>query len=161
MSRLFNVNYWRLVTQILPPLLRFPSIVSFLEAAFSPIDYLYGVFSKNRDSNLYNLSVTPQVCYLEKALNDRFDLTERRIYITDGVFYERLYIYTRAEDKPLYLYTRQENKPIYLYTRQEVGAESYDFIVNVPSGLIYNRDEMTAFVEMYKLASKLFTINEF
>ena len=161
MSKFFKVNYWNLATQILPPLLQFPFVTAFIEAAYSAVDYVYGLFSTNRDANLYHVSVTPQVCYLEMALNDRFDISDRRIVISYGYFFTRSYLYTRPENKPEYIYNRSENKPLYLRTRMEVGGQNFDFVVNVPSGLVYNKDEMTAFVEMYKLASKVFIINEF
>ena len=161
MSKFFKVNFWHLATQVLPPRLKFPLVTALLEAAYSVMDYVYNLFSVNRDTNLYHISITPQVCCLEKALNDRFDITERRIYISDGYFHKRAYVYTRPEDKPRYVYNRIENKPIYLRTRMEVGVQNFDFVVNVPAGLVYNRDEMTAFVEVYKLASKVFIINEF
>jgi len=161
MRKYFNIDYWELAVQNLPPLLRYEVFIGLVQAIFGAVETVFSLFSNNRNENIYNLSITPQVCYLEKALNDRFDLSDRRIYISDGVFYERLYIYTRAENKPIYIYNRSENKPVYLNTRKETGSDNYDFIVNVPSGLKYNKAEMIAFVEMYKLASKLFTINEF
>ncbi len=161
MKKWFIINYYKLAKLILPTMLRMPLLVAFVEACVRGVDYLYILFSTNRRNNNYHLSITPQVCYLEKALNDRFDYFDRRIYISDGKFYEKKYIYTRNEALPKYLYQRTENKPLYINTRREVGADNYDFIVNVPQGLRYDTNEMTVFIQQYKLASKIFTINEF
>jgi len=159
MSNIFRIDYYRLVKLLLPVMLRRPLLVAFLEAIVSPIDRLYGLFTTNRNANLYRLSVTPQVCFLEKALNDRFDVSQRRIYIEDGVFYDEQYLYTEGESLDEYVYMQSENKDIYLYTRSETGSGSVDFIIVVPAGIRYNEAEMRALVDMYKLASKTFIIS--
>lgn len=158
MNNIFNIDYYRLVKLLLPVMLRRPLLLAFMEAIVSPVDTLYGLFSSNRNANLYRLSITPQVCFLEKALNDRFDISRRRIYIEDGVFYDEQYLFTEGEGLDEYVYTPVENKDIYLYTRSETGSGSVDFIVVVPAGLRYNEAEMKALVNMYKLASKTFII---
>jgi hypothetical protein len=139
-------------------MLREPALIAFLEASATGVSEIYSQFVTNRNGNLYNLSITPQVCYLEKALNDRFDTTDRRIYIDDGVFYDELYLFTDAESLDEYIYQESENKDLYIYTRSETGSESVDFIVNVPSSVRFNEAEMSAVIDMYKLASKTFKI---
>jgi hypothetical protein len=157
----FKIDYYKLVRLLLPIILRQPIVIAFLESAVSPVDMLHILFSNNRDDNLYRLSITPQVCYLEKALNDRFDVGDRRIYIGDGVFYEELFLYTDAENKDEFIYAETENKNMYIYTGSETGSESVDFIVNVPADLKYNEPEMKAIIDMYKLASKKYSINKY
>ena len=92
---------------------------------------------------------------MRKALNDRFDITERRIRIVDGNRYQRQYIYTRGEQKPKYLDT------IYLYDRADYGDTGVDFIVLIPRGLRYNKFEMESLIDFYKLASKRYKIEEY
>jgi hypothetical protein len=155
----FKIDYYKLVKQLLPVMLRQPVIVALLETMVSPIDALYGLFRTNRDAGLYRLGITPQVCYLEKALNDRFDYSDRHIYITDGVYYDSLYLFTDGENLDEYIYTDGENDALYLYTRGETGAESADFIVNVPVGLVFNVPEMKAVIDMYKLVGKSYVVS--
>ncbi|WP_165025667.1 hypothetical protein [Dysgonomonas sp. ZJ279] len=157
----FTINYSRLIQQLLPIIFRTSSVTAFLEAFLSPIRYIYSLFQRNRDDNLYHLNITPQVCFIEKALNDRFDFGGRRIYISSGKYNRQLYIHTRSENKPVFIYKREENKPVYLRKRDEVGVERFNFIVNVPKGLQYNKAELEAIVEMYKLPTKTFIINEY
>jgi hypothetical protein len=154
MKNWFKIDYYKLVRLLLPTMLRRPVVLAFLEAIISSIDWLYGLFGRNRNANLYHLSITPQVCRLEKALNDRFDSSQRRIYISDGTHYEALYLYTDGENVPIWL-----EPDVYLHTGGESGEGNIDFIVNVPAGLVYDQHEMEALVRIYKLASKTFIIN--
>ena len=89
------------------------------------------------------------------ALNDKFDVSLRRIKITDGNRFQRQYIYTRGEQKPKFLGT------IYLYERADYGDTGVDFIVLVPRGLLYNEFEMKYLIDFYKLASKRYKIQEY
>ena len=114
-----------------------------------------------RKAKLYQLLITPQVCYLEKMLNDRFDFTNRGIFIDDAKDKAPLYIFRRDELKPKYIYRRIENKPVYIYTRGESGTIKDDFIVFVPIQLRVNRPEMISLIKQYKLAGTKFKIQTF
>ncbi|WPC13622.1 hypothetical protein LEQ04_08415 [Riemerella anatipestifer] len=109
-------------------------------------------FNFNRNENLYNLQHNGQVCYLRKVLNDRFDVSQRRILIVDGNRYRRPYIYTDGEQKSKYLGI------MYLRDDADYADTGVDFIVLVPAGLSYNNYEMQALVDFYKLASKRYKI---
>lgn len=159
MSSIFRVDYNKLIKLLLPVMLRRPVLIALLETVVSPVDILYGRFLSNRDSNLYRLGITPQVCFLEKALNDRFDISARGIYIDDGMFFDELYLFTAGEAADEYIYTAKEAADIYIYTRSETADQGTDFIVNVPSTIRFDEYEMNALVEIYKLASKTFKIN--
>ena len=145
----------------MPTFLRKPIITAFVSAIASVFNTLRGRVSANRDRNLYNLSITPQVCFLEKALNDKFDSTPRRIYITNGVWRSFLPIFLRAENKPIALYLDSENQPIPLYLQIENGFVNESFIVNVPSELQPFEQDLNGIVMAFKLAGKTFTINYF
>lgn len=160
MSKFFEINYNRLVRLLTPFLLRHPLFLAFLDACMNSIDLIYGLFGRNRSANMYQLGITPQICYLEKALNDRFDFSDRRIYIGDGVYYDMKYLFTENEVLDEYLFTEGEDKDWYLYTSDETGTENADFIVFVPQSLRYNDAEMRAIIDLYKLASKTYTITK-
>jgi len=140
-------------------MLRKAAIIAFLEALVSPVNSLYSRFLLYKNNILYRLTITPQVCYLEKMLNDRFDGDQRRIYISDGVFYESLYLYTEAEANNLYIFTQNENNDLALYSRSESGSEGADFIVHVPATVVFDHAEMSALLDNYKLASKTYVIS--
>lgn len=149
---------------LLPTFLRSSPVITVLESVTAEFDNLHKLFKTTRENNLYDLSITPQVCYLEKALNDRFDKEQRRIYITDGIVIPKTYLFIKPEKIKLYLFTKQENKPIELYTKTDYelndsASSDYDFIVNVPPNVVFEEKEMGALLDRYKLASKAYSIN--
>lgn len=159
--RIFLVDYNRLVNMLLPMELRTSVHVIWLRVMLSPVVFLYMLFGRNRQANLYALSITPQVCYLEKMLNDRFDFGDRRIYIDDPVRNDAFYLYQEAESKPVDFYMEIEALPLITYTDGEAGLVMEDFIVYVPEGLVFNMEEMKALLDMYKLAGKKYKIETF
>ncbi|MVT09874.1 hypothetical protein [Chitinophaga tropicalis] len=158
MSKIFDIDYPKLVRLLIPPRMRKLRHVAWLQALTNPVNYLYQQFKRNRDANLYRLNITPQVVYMEKLLNDRYDISGRRIRIKDAITYTAEYLYQDAENKPLYIYKEEENKPVYLFTESEIGSDSVDFYVLLPAGLSYNENEMTALINNYKLAGKSYKI---
>lgn len=151
----FDVNFGTLVRQLLPVRLRNAMQLAWLNCLVSPVVYVYNLFYANRAANLYNLGHNGQVVKLAAALNDAFDNTLRRIYISDPVFDDADWLYQRDELKPLYFYTRAENKPVYTYLRSEVyAAGGVQFVVYVPTGLVYDVNRMKALINQYRLVSK-------
>jgi hypothetical protein len=160
MSKLFEVDLPKLVRLLVPPRMRKMKHVAWLQALTNPVNYLYQQFRRNRDANLYRLYITPQVVYMEKLLNDRYDISGRRIRIKDALVYDAEYLYQEQELKPVYIYKEEENKPVYLFTDDEIGSDSVDFFVLVPSDLTFNENEMTALIDNYKLAGKRYKIQK-
>ncbi len=160
MSKLFEVDLPKLVRLLVPPRMRKMKQVAWLQALTNPVNYLYQQFRRNRDANLYRLYITPQVVYMEKLLNDRYDISGRRIRIKDALVYDAEYLYQDQELKPLYIYKEEENKPVYLFTDDEIGSDSVDFFVLVPPDLTFNENEMTALIDNYKLAGKRYKIQK-
>jgi len=155
---MISIDFRRLILWLLPVNLRTTVHDAWLRALYAPLRSIYSLFIARRDANLYWLFITPQVCYLEKMLNDRYDSAERRIYITDSTPVTPVYIYLEEEQKPVYIYTEEEQKPVYIYTEAEINAGRADFIVNVPASVSYNDREMQALLDRYKLAGKRYEI---
>lgn len=159
MNPIFDIDYGRLAAWLTPIPLRSARMLAWLRVQVSPVVVLYQAFGRNRTANLYGLGISPQVCYLEKLLNDRFDTGPRRIYIGDPQEQTGYYIYQDAEDKPLLLYTDAEQPGITTYTDTEAGVSSIDFVVFVPVGLLFNRQELLALLDVYKLAGTSYLLN--
>jgi hypothetical protein len=159
----YIINYTKLVTQRVPEELRFDDVIALLMVLVYPVVYIYNQLIAFRDFVKYKLSITPQVVYLEKMLNDRYDDTLRRIYILDGSSYDPIFIYTEAELQPQFLYTESETaKPkTDLFTDGEVGQFTFDFVVYVPADIEFIEIEMKTRIDEYKLASKFFKIQTF
>ncbi len=158
-KNIFELDYDRLLIFLLPTFLRKSKMICWLKSALSPVKVIYSEFQKNRNDNLYKLAHNSQVCYLRKALKDAFDLSLRRIYITDGNRCIRQYIYTNPEQKPVYFGT------LSLRSATDYADTGVDFRVILPKGFnlsseVYYR--LKALTDFYKLASKryLIEINE-
>lgn len=158
MSLIYDINYRKLTRWLVPHALRKARMMSWLDALVSQVVANYRLFTRYRDAKLYQLAITPQVCFLEKMLNDRFDATERRIFIEDGIRYDVTYLFMEAEEKPLFLKMESEADPVFIYTNGETELLGNDFVVYVPAGLGFNNDEMRALLNAYKLASKRYAI---
>lgn len=158
---IFQTDFKRLMLQLLPTFLRKPLFKAVVSAIGSALNVLCDRFNLNRDRNLYNLSITSQVCFLEKVLNDKFDNVQRRIYISNGAWRAPLPIYLILENQPVYLYLESENQPVPLYLQNETGFIAEGFVINVPIELQPSEQDLTGTVNLFKLAGKTFTINYF
>jgi hypothetical protein len=113
---------------------------------------------KFREAKLYDLMITPQVCYLERLLRDRFDYVQRRIEIEDAVWYGPVFIFQQAELQPQWLYTASESQPIFIFTNGEAGQLRDDFVIKVPLDIVFDESEMRSLVNIFKLAGKRYKI---
>jgi len=159
-EKFFNINFPLLIRWFLPRRLRMLRMIAWLTVLCRPVVRLYSDFKRFRKDVIYQLTITPQVCYLERMLNDRFDFTLKRIYIDDAIWMQPLYIYQDDELKDEFLYQESEDKPIFLWTDSEAGEDRDDFVVFVPKALmgLVNVGEMTSLLKKYKLAGTHFKI---
>ena len=154
----FNVIVW----QKLPVRLRQAVQYAWLKVLVSPVVYLYNLFKINRDTNIYGLGINSQVCYLEKVLNDTFDLTPRRIFITDGEYHDPLAVYLVPETKPVWLglvseeggTTYPDPEPLYLDS-ESYSISGVQFIVHVPTAVYAGHENrLKAVVNKDRLVGK-------
>jgi hypothetical protein len=161
-DKIYDINFGKAVRWNIRRKKRKPKILALLNAMAKPIALIHRDFLKYRKAKLYQLMITPQKCYLERLLNDRYDFTQRRIYIDDGIDHPPTFIYRSTELKPLYIYRSSENKPKkYIYTRGESGDLKDDFIVFVPLDISFESAEMISLIKQFKLAGTKFKIQRF
>ncbi|TAN18839.1 MAG: hypothetical protein EPN37_04565 [Chitinophagaceae bacterium] len=157
-TNIFNIDYGKLVKLLLPTMLRKPLMVAWLNALVWPVQQLYSSFKKNRKADLYRLKITPQVVYLQRLLNDRYDVALRRIKIIDSIYHDPLYIFTKAENKPLWVKMKSENVPQWLWLKSETSLDPADFTIQIPSDINYQLPELQGIIDSYKLAGKTYSI---
>jgi hypothetical protein len=155
---IYYFNWRKLIRWLTPQPLRKPRLLAFLRAFVSGVQHVHTLFINFKIATEYTLTITPQVVYLEKMLNDRFDFLERRIYITDGISYEPLWLALKDENKPKWLSLKSEGKPIWLPLKSEASFFASDFTIVVPPDVVYNENELRARVDKYKLAGKQYNI---
>lgn len=155
----FKIDWNILALDNLPVTLRKPSTAALAQILLKPLGSLYYKWYNWRQGNIYKLEHTGQVCSLEGSLNDMFDSIERRIYITDGQFYDTFYVYTEAEEQSRFIYTESEPETTYLRTESETADTGLDFIVIVPESIYRTQlDALHAHVKFYKAGGRRYNI---
>ncbi len=164
-TKRYDINYTKLVMERIPfDLLEFEDVKAFAFRLVAPIVRTFNQLITFRNLLLYKISITPQVCYLEKMLNNQYDTTERRIYIEDGSQFPELFIFQEEEDEVTYLFQESElgAAETFLFTEGEgTGDGSFDFVVYVPNTVPFDFNEMTSLIDNFKLDSKRFAIQTF
>lgn len=149
----YDINFNRLALAIVPLKLRQPLLMNFLYVLLTGVRKASAVFNTYREDTDYRLTHNGQVCYLRAVLNDRFDLSQRRITIEDVAEGEGTILYRRELSR--FLMT-----PVIINKRAFTGSDSVDFAVVVPVALrgAFVEEQMRALIDTYKLASKRYTI---
>lgn len=152
----YKFNIGKIPQLLLPGILQLPLVYAMLHTILKPIRTIYEDWSIFRNANVYAMAHNGQVCYMEGALNDRFDPDLRRIYINPtGENHNATYIFTHGEQRPTYL------GKIFIRTRLELGDTGVDFIVNVPASIAQlSNFELRALIDFYRLGGKRYIINE-
>lgn len=149
----YNLNVKKLGILLLPTFLRKPIPIAYLDVLLHPLSKIYDRWLIFREENLYKMQHNGQLCYLRKALNDKLDPSERRIYIGDGNKFLRQYIYTSGENKTRYL------GKITLFQSLDYADTGADFIVFAPQEIIDSEiDQLKALIDFYKSAGKRYKI---
>lgn len=156
----YTIDYNKLIKWLIPIPFFGKRIYAFLRVMIVELKAVYNAMLSQKDNFIYYLTITPQVVYLEKMLNDRYDFFERRIYLLDGRNFDALYIYKKIEEQPVLFYRKSEGStPIYLYLKSEVGNDASDFVVCVPSVVVFNEAEMKSLINTFKLAGTIYSIS--
>lgn len=159
--KVYDINFKKLVRWLTPSRLRRPKMLAWLNLLVNPIVKIYVDFLAFRKQKIYELGISPLVVDIERLLRDRYDFTQRRIYIGDAQDKQTTYIYNRQENKPVYIKKRSEGQPKFLYTRGESGLLQDDFIVWVPMDIVFDFIEMGTLIRKYVLPGMRFKIQRF
>jgi hypothetical protein len=158
----YRIDYAALVRRLVPSFLRQPTQLAWLEVLTTPVQSLYGVLLSYRLQTIRELSYDSRVLMFEKALNDRFDRTARRIRIRNADSeLEFTYDYFSDEDQPdEYTFMRNEHPPEpwqYDYEWTEFSTQT-DFTVVAPVALQPRARQLHALIGRLKLANKNYTL---
>ncbi|MCL1941951.1 MAG: hypothetical protein FWF54_00130 [Candidatus Azobacteroides sp.] len=174
-TKIFEIEYSRLIRLLLPTFLRTPVMLEFLQAFTEPLLYVYErLFLVNRENNLFRIEITSSVCKLEYLLNKLYfleaaeknvDRNRTRIRIGNVERKEPLYIYLTNEVPEIVsiftsmeINTDEEKNPQYLYKRTEIGETVDDFVVIAPNSLNEKRNDMFSVLRSYALPDKKYSI---
>jgi hypothetical protein len=145
----FSIN--RIVHSLIPHRHRQIRMVAWVKVFVSYLVYVRDNLWSFWDTTWLDAAITPQVCYIEKALNLRFGRDD--IVIEEG---NRLgpFIYLRDVEPETEFYMDQEDS--YVYTVDDTA--DCDFIVVIPSAIEADAPLIAALVHRYKLPGKKFII---
>lgn len=157
-KKIYDVDFMKLAEWLIPSMLRMPRLLAFVTALVTPVADLYSRLLVLKSTIEYRLTITPQVCYMEKALNDRWDVSLKRIRIVDAIEYSAIPFFLKIENKPVTFHLKSEAQPVVMYSKGETAQFTVDFIVEVPYDVAFDMAEMRAVVDSYKLAGKTYKI---
>jgi len=162
---MFNIDFAKLVKDLLPWFHRRTVMEKWLSALISPVTSLYTAFLEERTKRLYEASYNGQVAELEYVLNDYYynSPTTRDIYIEDYVGYADTFIYNKAEGlDDTFIYNTAENtEPNTFIFNADEGRGGPDFIVWVPDNLVFDESYMRSLVNKYKMAGPAYEIKTY
>lgn len=150
---------WRKLTMWLTPYdWRRPEDLALANAYTFTINRTHTDFVYFRNNVKYRLGITPQVVYLEKLLNDRFDIVLRRIRIVKGIAYAAVPLFMKEELKPVKMSLKSEALPVVFYRKEETEMFTVDFIVKIPILVPFDEKELRAYLDNDVLPSKVYKI---
>lgn len=155
----YNVIFSKLVVWLLPVGMRKAIHVAFLRSLVEPMQQIHGYFLLFREEQLYELAINGQVINLERVLNDTFDPMDRRIYITDGEYFEPPIFYEEYKDLPV-VFNAEANSvnPIFWNETNIENRVSVNFYVWIPSDILFDINRLKASVTKYKIFGRTFEI---
>lgn len=159
---IFNIDLNREVANVLVVPWRKAKWVQWLMCLIHPVNLLLTTFLRYRTATNYKLDHTAQVFSMEDVLNDAFDATQRRIYISDGIYTFPVWFYDRNDDKPVYFFNRATDGPVRFYNRASLAQLDEDFTVVIPAALGLPEAEiirLRALVDLYRLPDKTYTLS--
>lgn len=162
----YDVDFNRWAVQLLPPILRSRVLVALLRILIIPLAYLHRLFTDYRKKVADRLDITASVQDIERALNRRFFLRNRQIYIESESDDRHPCLYFQAEGKPPTFL----NPRMTLWMDGEVPSKP-NFTIFVPNFLVSSLNseedrhkgrhlaEIIRVVELYKPAGRRYHIN--
>lgn len=165
---MFQIDFKRLVLQLLPTFYRQPLIFGMLRAALVGLEAVYNSFTKVRASHNYRLTHNGQVCYLRAVLNDAFQSANGTKFEILTIERDGDWLYAITEKGECLTVATSEDAfnekgeyqdnhmavPV-LSNEAMLTAQQNSFLVAVPADLWQsNLADIKALVDKYKLISK-------
>jgi hypothetical protein len=171
---IFNINWNNVVENLIPSFWRETKtglearVLPYLRSIIKPLQDLSDVLYLLEINTKAFLDYTGQDLALENYLNDNYDNTQRRIFITENNVIngtQTVDIYLQGESDPsptsVYLQVESGGIPFSLYLAGEAVSPSYNFTINIPSSISFDSTLITRQIKNYSEASRVFNIITF
>ncbi len=153
-----NVNFGKLAIWNLAVEKRKEKNISFMSSLIAPLQKIH-------DDTLYTMQHDGRKIYLEKVLNDYFQVAgydpsdhenTKTVYIDNTPQPGDVFIYQPEEDQPLFL----EPNEVFLNQENESLTE-FAFTVFIPDTYEYNEPTVRALIDKYRYIGKLYNIESY
>lgn len=137
------------------------NVLRFLKACLAGLQTLNNNFYSYAIEVKEDLKYNSQVINMTKRLNDLYDNSLRRIYISNQQGIVDKFIFNSSERQLDYVYnTIEGSAPFYIGNNSERGIE-FDFIVYIPASLVYVSENFNATINRYKFDDKRYKIETY
>ena len=148
----FSIN--KVAHMLIPYRHRTLKMVAWVKVFVSYLVYIKEMLFQVWDETVLDVSMTPQIAYLEKRLNIEFDRTD--IFIDEGfTLGPWIFLNTETADPDFFM----DEDDSWVYTVSD--AVDVDFVVNIPEVIESGAPLIAALTHKYKLPGKSFIIQKF
>jgi len=138
------------------------NVLRFIQACLSGLQTLNNTFASFTSNTREDLKYNAQIIYFTKRLNDLHDNELRRIYIVNTASTSVQYVSRTIEGiTPVYVSRISEGITSVYVSRINDSGSDFNYIIKIPTGLIYSEDNFKATILRYNLADKRYTINTY
>jgi len=96
----YTINWHKILRENIPYFFQTWFRLNWIHALVKPIKNINVEFGQVRQAYINKVAYNGQRMNLEKILNDKFDSSLRRIFITDSFHFNNHYLYKKVESKP-------------------------------------------------------------
>jgi len=140
-------------------------LMAYLRSIIAPVQDISDNLYNLQDSTMSFLNYNGQHLSLVNYLNNLYDNTQRRIYITEnniinGSILIDLYLQGETDPSPLSVYLQGEDSdiPFSLYLQGETIGTTHNFTINIPASISFDSTTLIRLVKNYSEAAKTFNI---
>lgn len=158
----YRVDFKRLVDDAFAKLTRLTQMVSLMKCVFV-------AFENVQETALYRMQHNGETIYLEKALNDYFNIEgydptdhdgTKQIYIEDAVVSEKLYIHQDEETEVVFIEDEDSEDDLFLDNETE-GNNSFGFVIFIPDTIDFTEAVLRSVVNNYRYIGTNYTIETY
>lgn len=149
----YSINWLKLVEGLLMVDFRNEAMIEWCMSFVKPFSNLLTQKQAYREKLKYKMAHNSQVIYLEKYLNETYEIANYDP--NDHENTKEIRILSGSQILPLFVFQKEDNKPVYLdgtvflQTQEHIDDNHFDFIVEVPASLSYNEEELRAHIDFY------------
>lgn len=152
---MWNFSLYKAILLILPPVLRLTRIKAWVKVSASWLHMIFESLKVFRYFTRRDITMTPQVAWIERFLNTRYGRID--IFIGEG-YGLGPWVWNKTPETGEFDFFMDEPDS---FIFAGADASNVGFVVNIPSSLAQEVQHIAAIVQRYKLPGKTFIIQIF